>query len=53
MRLILFGSSHSEWICNDRMGFWIGDWGKQAFMTAERSGNDNNAECVAGYNATH
>jgi len=47
----LFGSSRSEWIRNDRAGFWIRDEGRQCFKTAERSGSDSNAGFGAGYNA--
>jgi len=52
LSLILFSSSQSEWICNDRAGFWIRDGGRQVLKTSERSGSDNNAGCGAGYNAT-
>jgi len=52
LSLIVFGSSRSEWICNDRTCFWIGDGGRQVFKTTKRSGSDSNAECRAGYNAT-
>jgi len=52
LSLILFCSLCSEWICNDRAGFWIRDWGTQVFKTSESSGSDNNAGCGAGYNAT-
>jgi hypothetical protein len=52
LSLILFGSSCSQWICNDRAGFWIRDGGRQVFKTAGRSGSARNAGCGAGYNAT-
>jgi len=29
LSLIHFSSSHSEWICNDRAGFWTRDGGRQ------------------------
>jgi len=53
LSLILFGSSRSQWICNDCAGFWIRDGGRQVVKTTERSGSASNAGCWAGYNATH
>jgi len=52
LSLIRFGSSRSQWICNDRAGVWIRDGGRQVFKTAERSGSESNAGCGAGYNNT-
>jgi len=51
--LIPFCNTRSQWICNDRPGFWITDGGRQVLKTAERSGSARNAGCRAGYNATH
>jgi len=45
-------SSRSQWICNDRAGFWIRDEGRQVFKTTERSGSASYAGCRAGFNAT-
>jgi len=53
LSLIHCCSSRSQWICNDRAGFWIRDVGRQVFKTAERSGSASHARCRAGYNATH
>ena len=52
LSLIPFCSSRSQWICNDRAGFWIMDGSRQVFKTVERSGSASNAGCGAGYNAT-
>jgi hypothetical protein len=49
--LIGFVSSDSQWICNERVGFWIRDGGRLVFKTAERSRSANNAGYGAGYNA--
>jgi len=53
LSLILFSSSHSQWICNDRAGFWIRDGGRQVFKTAQRGGSASNAGWAAGFNVTH
>ena len=53
LSLILLGSSRSEWICNDPAGFWIRDGGRQVIKTAMSRVSDSNAECGAGFNATH
>jgi len=45
--------SRSQWICNDRVGCWIRDGGRQVFKTAERSGSASNSRCGAGYNTMH
>jgi len=52
LSLILFGSLRSQWIRNDRVGFWIWDGGRQVFKTTERNGSASNARCCTGYNAT-
>jgi len=52
LSVILFSSSHSQWIWNDGVGFWIWHRGRQDSKTAGRGGTDNNAGCGAGYNAT-
>jgi len=52
LSLIPSCSSCSQWICNDRAGFWSRDGGRQVFRTAERSGTASNAGCRAGYNTT-
>jgi len=52
LSLIPFCSSRSQRICNDRMGFWIRDGGRQVFKTAESCGSSSNAGCGAGYDAT-
>ena len=41
-----------QWICNDHMGFWIRDRGRQVVKTAGRNRSASNARCGAGYNAT-
>ena len=38
LSLILFGSSRSEWICNDPTGFWIRDGGRKVFKTVRGVG---------------
>ena len=48
---VLFCSSHSRWIGDDRTGIWTPDDGWQVFETAERSGSARNAGWVARYNA--
>jgi len=53
LSLIPVCSSHSQWICNDRTGFWIRDGGRQVFKTAERGGSACSARCLAGFNVTH
>jgi len=50
--MIRFGSSRSDWICNDCADFWIRDGGRQHFQTAESSRSDRIAGCGAGYYAT-
>jgi len=52
LSLILFDSLRLYWICNDRVGCWIRDWGRQGFKLAEKRGSDTNAGCGAGYNST-
>ena len=52
LSLIPCWSLRSQWIWNDRVGFWIGDWGRQVFKTAERSESASNARRGAGYNVT-
>jgi len=47
---ILFGSSHSQWLCKDPARFWIRDGGRQASKTAQGSGSDTSAGCRVGYN---
>jgi hypothetical protein len=47
LSLTPFYTSHSQWICKDRTGFWIRDGGRQVFVTAERSGSTTNAGCRA------
>jgi len=42
----------SQWICNDRTGFWIRDGGTLVFKTAGRSGSASNAGCRVTFNAT-
>ena len=49
LSLICFCSSRLQWICNDRIGIWIRDGGRQVFKTAEKSGSASNAGCGAGY----
>jgi len=51
LHLILFRSSHSQWIFNVCTGFWIRDEGRHVVKTAESSGSASNAECWDGYNA--
>ena len=50
--LIPFFSWHSQWIWNDRAGFWIRDRGRQVLKTTERSGSDSHAGCGTGFNMT-
>ena len=52
LSLILFGSSHSQGICNDSAGFCIRDGGRKVLKTAERSGSASKAGCWAGYTVT-
>jgi len=53
LSLILFCSSCSQWISNDRAGFWIRHGGRRPFKTAERSGSASNAGWGVECNVMH